>query len=685
MFYSSTSNATTYGTSNIFSKQCSLLPSRPSFAGLKSPTNIWYGAISTYEGKSTTLASGYEAPKNIWKAPLRHSHSSLSLFCLAWISNNLKKQIQDYAGYGLTCYLAACSTSLSNRKICVATTGSQIPVADTDNKENNDIGLESKIRNITVLLLASSQTKAHSLSQMKPSSDFTSLVDDENNIGLLLESFGCERGQLPQAFDCWIGNSSFSTNSYVQPNWNNEINTPSESKATRSTQDLGKGGIIHQIILPTLDNNDCSINIDVTKNQEESEIRGGRSPEGIPTTTFKLSRDYISSDSSEGFEDLTIKGPYDSLVRQNIFELLEDLDNQLDGQGRNESSLPIAQTKNSESSIRKDPVGLGLEEHLFVDSVNQTYTNRLRLQQRIKRLYGLKARGSCLPWIQKKGSSVSSFESFASERYAFDSLLKLEDRIDIQLFRLNWVSSILHARQVLKHKHIGVINRKDRSKSKVSSNLGLTLASSNSYLQTGDLLYWRNCGVSINGTLTNQLEDFDTTVENRVKIQRNYPYKRNPVGGGPKQSMNFHQFPWFGYIRNVSQSTDLIRKETTLSSSSFQKLAYTSEHTSLTDASCNIVGNTESYKATPVFALSNSIGSIKICTQLITAFENEIMIPQVGHWKDEIQKLSQYFETHYKYTYAIRTNQDLKLEYLRLPQSSIHKNEWKSFLESSRA
>ena len=39
------------------------------------------------------------------------------------------------------------------------------------------------------------------------------------------------------------------------------------------------------------------------------------------------------------------------------------------------------------------------------------------------------------------------------------------------------------------------------------------------------------------------------------------------------------------------------------------------------------------------------------------------------------KKLSNYFEIHYKYTYAIRTSQDLKLEYLRLPQSSIQKNE----------
>jgi hypothetical protein len=40
-----------------------------------------------------------------------------------------------------------------------------------------------------------------------------------------------------------------------------------------------------------------------------------------------------------------------------------------------------------------------------------------------------------------------------------------------------------------------------------------------------------------------------------------------------------------------------------------------------------------------------------------------------------LQKVSKYFETHYKYAYTIRTNQDLKLEYLRLPQSSIQKNE----------
>ena len=33
---------------------------------------------------------------------------------------------------------------------------------------------------------------------------------------------------------------------------------------------------------------------------------------------------------------------------------------------------------------------LPLEEHLFSSDINKTYANRLRLQQRIKRFYGLK-------------------------------------------------------------------------------------------------------------------------------------------------------------------------------------------------------------------------------------------------------------------------------------------------------
>ena len=73
-----------------------------------------------------------------------------------------------------------------------------------------------------------------------------------------------------------------------------------------------------------------------------------------------------------------------------------------------------------------------------------------------------------------------------------------------------------------------------------------------------------------------------------------------------------------------------------------------------------------------VFALSNDYGSISLSNELITSFQgccNE------SASKLAIKKLSKYFEIHYKHTYSIRTSQDFKLEYLRLPQSSINKNE----------
>ena len=134
---------------------------------------------------------------------------------------------------------------------------------------------------------------------------------------------------------------------------------------------------------------------------------------------FKISRDYVSSDSSEGFEDwsfLDQKRPYDSLVRENIFELLEDLElNMSEG---NKFSMGLSDSLGS-------PERVAFEEHLFSSEINKTYTNRLRLEQRIKNFYGL----SHLPINnrnQKKGGSSS-----------YDTLLQLEKRIDVQLFRLN--------------------------------------------------------------------------------------------------------------------------------------------------------------------------------------------------------------------------------------------------------
>ena len=66
------------------------------------------------------------------------------------------------------------------------------------------------------------------------------------------------------------------------------------------------------------------------------------------------------------------------------------------------------------------PTKVALEEHLFSSDINKTYANRLRLKQRIKQFYDLNN-------IKVDNNTV----------IPYDTLLKLEERIDIQLFRLN--------------------------------------------------------------------------------------------------------------------------------------------------------------------------------------------------------------------------------------------------------
>ena len=125
-----------------------------------------------------------------------------------------------------------------------------------------------------------------------------------------------------------------------------------------------------------------------------------------------------------------------------------------------------------------------------------------------------------------------------------------------------------------------------------------------------------------------------------------------------------------------------------------------SSSTAIQSKSTENRGISEYDNLTSIFALSSGSGSVKISSELMTNASlrwqlptlvssnidasntsfSELKIPLTSRrgsylGQIKIQKLSQYFETHYKYTYAIRTSQNLKLEYLRLPQSSIHKNE----------
>ena len=549
----------------------------------------------------------------------------VGLFSMAWMANTLNKKIECYQQYGLTSYLASCSTSLSTRKTYLATTG-YLDIrsgAKPPTGTKGSLNLESIIQ-----------------------SNWISSVSERKARNDRLPS------HLLTATSLWISETkplaSEGLSVRITPNYytwaDSFVSGVSLNKADLSFHEGQQ-------------NNDSVDEATISK------LRMGHS-------AFKVSRDYVSSDSSEGFEDwsfLDQKRPYDSLVRENIFELLEDLE------------LNIKEGSN---------FNVGFEEHLFSSEINKTYTNRLRLEQRIKKFYGLSALPDTEGIHRKEGDSSS-----------YDTLLQIEKRIDVQLFRLKWVSSISHARQILKHKHIGIINCKDRLGSfanlhKVSEIA--KVASSNLFLKAGDLLYWRNKDIST--SYGQQLGGF-TTRSGTKGSQLAYTQGVS-VGGKTPNCDNLHKFPWFGYIAITSDSNN--------SPETFGSERVVSDR--------KISPSNQENKASSVFALGSDYGSVSLLNdmnQLLTvlpltealgsegeAFEKNMPVglqeivegaPKEAAKKSfltkqsasSLQKLSKYFETHYKYTYAIRTNQDLKLEYLRLPQSSIQKNEWKGFLESS--
>ena len=54
------------------------------------------------------------------QTPTKRPGAGLNLFCLAQTVENLNKKMNCYEKYGLSSYLASCSTNLSNRKTFVA-------------------------------------------------------------------------------------------------------------------------------------------------------------------------------------------------------------------------------------------------------------------------------------------------------------------------------------------------------------------------------------------------------------------------------------------------------------------------------------------------------------------------------------------------------------------------------------
>ena len=284
------------------------------------------------------------------------------------MANILNKKVQCYQQYGLTSYLASCSASLLTRKTYLATTvKSNIYVTDIK---------EPIIQVGETATFKSGETLDQTNSQ-QPTATVGGVVNDSVQI---------------------------TSNSYI---WAESLTN----------------GVSLNKVNSFLDGQQNTDNLDESafSTLDESSIS--------KLVAFKISRDYVSSDSSEGFEDwsfLDQKRPYDSLVRENIFELLEDLElNMSEGNKFSMGLKPSVPNTKCLSDSLGSPERVAFEEHLFSSEINKTYTNRLRLEQRIKNFYGL----SHLPTNnrnQKKGGSSS-----------YDTLLQLEKRIDVQLFRLN--------------------------------------------------------------------------------------------------------------------------------------------------------------------------------------------------------------------------------------------------------
>ena len=81
------------------------------------------------------------------------------------------------------------------------------------------------------------------------------------------------------------------------------------------------------------------------------------------------------------------------MVRENIYELLEDLENSkamtseprvLEKSLRDSEEVRSGDYETSVMNTTND----GLEEHLFSSEIQNTYANRLRLEQRMKHFYG---------------------------------------------------------------------------------------------------------------------------------------------------------------------------------------------------------------------------------------------------------------------------------------------------------
>jgi len=245
--------------------------------------------------------------------------------------------------------------------------------------------------------------------------------------------------------------------------------------------------------------------------------------------SFKMPRDFTTDFRNLEDWNLIQNRPYDALVRENYLDLSKGLKTD-DFSESNEPSLKVesnrfdwsldlfcnlykskktgldvklnedqALAKNSEpessfSEFRslvenQDPKDVDQEgsfvEQVISGDIQTAYKDRLQVEKRLRWFYGLSTKSSfnraIFPFDTKR--SLNSKKSMGT-----GLLEKLEGRLDVQVFRLQWAPTIQAARQLIQHGHILVWSEKDYSLKLASILKGPRKKTSSYCLQAKDLI-----------------------------------------------------------------------------------------------------------------------------------------------------------------------------------------------------
>jgi len=245
--------------------------------------------------------------------------------------------------------------------------------------------------------------------------------------------------------------------------------------------------------------------------------------------SFKMPRDFTTDFRNLEDWNLIQNRPYDALVRENYLDLAKGSKTD-DSSELNEPSLKVGSnrfdwsldsfcnlykskktgldvklneeqvfSKNSEpeSSFsefhslveNQDPKDVDHEgsfvEQVISGDIQTAYKDRLQVEKRLRWFYGLSTKSSfnraIFPFDTKR--SLNSKKSMGT-----GLLEKLEGRLDVQVFRLQWASTIQAARQLIQHGHILVWSEKDYSMKLASILKGPRKKTSSYCLQAKDLI-----------------------------------------------------------------------------------------------------------------------------------------------------------------------------------------------------